>query len=132
MEHENTTWKSVHNAFEMGMVRLAATWHQKNFLIYTELTWHFLQLLNYFRKLFEISRGYFQTCISWNNQGKVFLERRWSNILIKKGEEWWTDHEKNIKMPLQSRLLDFLLFHIKRNQQNLWKNACEKIVYNKF
>ena len=33
MEHQNTTWKSVHNAFQMGMVGLAATWHQNFFII---------------------------------------------------------------------------------------------------
>ena len=42
MEHQNGNWKSVHNAFQMGMVRLAASCHQM--LIYNVLMWHFLHL----------------------------------------------------------------------------------------
>ena len=47
---------------------------------------------------------------------------------------------ENIKKLLRSRLLDFLLFDIKGNQQKslgnalakFLRNACEKIVYKKF
>ena len=58
MEHENQ-WKSVRNSFQMRMARLAATRHQRNVKKIA-----FSTLINYFRKLFKIFKGYFQTSIS--------------------------------------------------------------------
>ena len=48
----------------------------------------FSTIKNYFRKLFEIFRDYVQACVGWNNHRKTFLERSWSKIFIKKGEDW--------------------------------------------
>ena len=78
----------------------------------------FSTLINYLRKLFEIFKGYFQTCTSQNTTGKYLKEKVDPKFLIKKGEEWYIDNENNIKKLLQSRLLDFSLFHIKGNQRN--------------
>ena len=50
----------------------------KKTLIYNELMsiWRaFSTLTNYFRKLFEFFRSYFQICISWKSHRKVFLEK---------------------------------------------------------
>ena len=47
----------------------------------------FSAVINYFRKLFDFFRDYFQTCISWNNQRKVFVEKSYSKNLIRKREK---------------------------------------------
>ena len=47
----------------------------------------FSTLINYFRKLLEFFRGYFQTFISWNNHRKVFLEKSSCKNLIRKREK---------------------------------------------
>ena len=38
--------------------------------------------------LFEFFRGYFQTCISWNNHRKVFLEKSCFKNMVRKREKW--------------------------------------------
>ena len=47
----------------------------------------FSAVINYFRKLFDFFRDYIQTCISWNNQRKVFVEKSCSKNLIRKREK---------------------------------------------
>ena len=47
----------------------------------------FSAVINYFRKLFDFFRDYSQTCISWNNQRKMFVEKSCSKNLIRKREK---------------------------------------------
>ena len=78
----------------------------------------FSTLTNYFRKLCKFFRCYFQACISWNNHRKVFLEKSYSKNLIRKKEKnCKLIMRKNIQKLLRSRLLDYLLFHIKGNHK---------------
>ena len=88
MEYENTMWKWVHNAFQIGMARylLLGTKENANLL---RVDVSFSTLTNYFSNLSEFFRGYFQTCISWNNHKKVFLEKRLLQKFDKKKEEEW-------------------------------------------
>ena len=74
--------------------------------------WHFLHLQiiseNYLRFLGVTFRH-----VSAEKTGTCSLKE----ILTTKGKEWKIDIEKNIKKLLRSRLLDFLLFHIKGNHK---------------
>ena len=79
----------------------------------------FCTLINYFRKLFEFFRCYFRHVLAETTTGRCSLKRFDPKSLIKKGEEWQIDNKKNIEKLLWSRLLDFLLFHIKGNHKNL-------------
>ena len=51
--------------------------------------------------------------IIWHNYRKMSLGKSWSKILTK------TENNGKMIMRKKKRLLDFLLFHIKGNQQNI-------------
>ena len=70
----------------------------------------FSTLISYFRSLFGVT----------------------FSVLDKKGKEWETNNEKNIKKSLQSRLLDFLLFLIKRNYKQFKQKSWEMLVKELF
>ena len=80
-------------------------------LIYNELMWHFLHLYIISGNHLRFLGVTFRHVLAETTTGRCSLKE----ILIKKE----IDNEKNIKKLLRSRLLDFLLFHTKGNQQNL-------------
>ena len=57
----------------------------------------FCTLINYFRKLFEFFRGYIRHVLAETTTGRCSLKKVDPKSLIKKGEEWQIDNEKNIE-----------------------------------
>ena len=86
----------------------------KKTLLYNELMGHFLHLqiiLGNFLSFLVVTHMYWLKKTQEGVSRKTLLQ----NLNKKKGKEWKIDNEKNIEKPLRSRLLDFLLFHIKGN-----------------
>ena len=77
----------------------------------------FSTLINYFRKLFENLGATFRHVLAEITTEGVPRKKLLQILDKKNGKEWPIGTEKNMEKLPRSRLLDYLLFHIKKNHK---------------